>query len=363
MPPKRSSDRSTGPKKRVKNSSASQLSQPEQPEQPEQHTPILSSSRDLDTVEESFEYRLLTTDASDFTDLNGRFEDRYEGLDWLDMPRYMKPLRTLKGRKSWVFAHGYRVALISEPSRTFWICQHCYQHRRVDGRQALEVTRSTTSAISHMGQNRAGHRLNRQGQSTQAILPRGQMTLRVLGESGAVVLQAIANAIGNFNVQAFRYAVVSWLIKNNHPLREIETASFREIVAYANPEAVDALWTSRTSVKSYVMRLYRELQPQVVEALSQATSKIHVSFDGWTTKGGKRGFFGVVAHYADESGVVIDLPIALPQLTGSHSGDRIGNTIARTLEEFNISHTKLGYFVLDNAYSNDRAVAHMAEQY
>ncbi|EFQ92449.1 hypothetical protein PTT_10451 [Pyrenophora teres f. teres 0-1] len=29
MPPKRSSDRSTGPKKRVKNSSASQLSQPD----------------------------------------------------------------------------------------------------------------------------------------------------------------------------------------------------------------------------------------------------------------------------------------------------------------------------------------------
>jgi hypothetical protein len=83
------------------------------------------------------------------------------------------------------------------------------------------------------------------------------------------------------------------------------------MIAYANPEAVDALWTSRTSVKSYVMRLYRELQLQVVQALSQATSKIHVSFDGWTTKGGKRGFFGVIAHYADESGVVIDLLIAL----------------------------------------------------
>jgi hypothetical protein len=81
------------------------------------------------------------------------------------------------------------------------------------------------------------------------------------------------------------------------------------------------------------------------------------------TKGSKRGFFGVVAHYADESGVVIDLLIALLQLTGSHSGDRIGNTIAQTLEEFDISYTKLGYFVLDNAYSNDWAVAYMAEQY
>jgi len=49
------------------------------------------------------------------------------------------------------------------------------------------------------------------------------------------------------------------------------------------------------ALKNYAMRLYRELQPQIVKALSRASSKIHVSFDGWTTKGGKRGFFGVVA--------------------------------------------------------------------
>jgi hypothetical protein len=72
----------------------------------------------------------------------------------------MKPLRTLKGRKSWVFEHGYRLALIADPQRTFWICRHFYTHQRLEGKQALEVTLLTTSAITYIAQNRVGHRLN-----------------------------------------------------------------------------------------------------------------------------------------------------------------------------------------------------------
>jgi hypothetical protein len=108
------------------------------------------------------------------------------------------------------------------------------------------------------------------------------------------------------------------------------------------------------------MRLFRYLQPKVVAALSTAISKIRISFNGWTTKGGKRGFFGVVAYFANASGVIIDLPINLPQLRGSHSGERIAEVIQRTLSMYGITPPKLGYFVLDNAASNDTAVAAFA---
>jgi hypothetical protein len=66
---------------------------------------------------------------------------------------------------------------------------------------------------------------------------------------------------------------------------------------------------------------------QVVAELKAAASKIHISFDGWTTKGGKRGFFGVVAHYATAQGFVKDLAIDLPQLSGVYSGERIASCI------------------------------------
>ncbi|PWO20167.1 GpmB, Fructose-2,6-bisphosphatase [Pyrenophora tritici-repentis] len=162
----------------------------------------------------------------------------------------------------------------------------------------------------------------------------------MMTEGGVDVPQGVANELGNFDVQRFRYAAVTWLVDNNHPLREFETPAFRQMIEFANPEAADALW--------------------VVQMLSSAISKIYISFDGWTTKGGKRGFFGVVAHFADADGTIRDLPIALPQLTGAHTGERIAEVVGNIIDVFGITRSQLGYFVLDNAYANDTAVTKLA---
>jgi hypothetical protein len=52
------------------------------------------------------------------------------------------------------------------------------------------------------------------------------------------------------------------------------------MLAIANLEAEAALWTSSISMSRYVLRLYDYLKPRVVKELSQALSKIHVSFNG-----------------------------------------------------------------------------------
>lgn len=111
-----------------------------------------------------------------------------------------------------------------------------------------------------------------------------------------------------------------------------------------------------------MLRLYDFMRPRVVRELSQALSKIHISFDGWTIKGGKRGFLGVVAHYVDKHGELQDLPIALPQLTGAHSGEKMAEVVYETLQQFGINSLNIGYFVLDNASNNDATVATIAQK-
>jgi hypothetical protein len=172
--------------------------------------------------------------------------------------------------------------------------------------------------------------------------------------------QRAANAIGNFNVQGFRLAAVLWLINNNYLLREFTTPAFRAIIEFANLEAEVALWASYTSVSAFVMRLFSFIQPHVIKALLTAISKVYISFDGWTTKGSKRGFFGVVAYFLDAASVIRDLPINLPQLAGAHTSERIAKVINSTLTTYSITPLKLGYFVLDNATSNNTAVAALA---
>ncbi|RYO14557.1 hypothetical protein AA0111_g11924 [Alternaria arborescens] len=135
------------------------------------------------------------------------------------------------------------------------------------------------------------------------------------------------------------------------------------MIEFTNPEAARALWSSHNSVSQYVIRLYKFLLPQVVAELKAAVSKIHISFNRWTTKGGKRSFFGVVAHYATAEGAVKDLPIDLPQLSGVHAGERIASCIENTLRKFGITASKLGYFMLDNAYNNDAAIKTLGSKY
>ncbi|KAI1522867.1 Dimer-Tnp-hAT domain containing protein, partial [Pyrenophora tritici-repentis] len=295
--------------------------------------------------------------------LDERFADNFDGIDWSRLPLYCKPVSTQKQRKSWIYRYGYRVALIKDPDRLFFVCRYCHQHKWIDARQGgiYETTLSTTSAC-HLEQVRRGHSLTAPSK-THSITKAGKGGLRALLKAASVkVLQGLANELGGFDCQAFRHAAVAWLIDSNHPLSEFQKPAFRQMLKAANVEAAAALWTSHASVSRYVMRRFDFMLPQVVIDLSKALSKIHISFDGWTTKGGKRGFLGVVAHYVNSAGDLIDLPIALPQLTGAHTGEKIAEVVSKTLQQFGINSRTVGYFMLDNATNNDTAVLSIAQQ-
>tara|TARA_R110002003_G_scaffold101_3_gene8097 strand:+ start:1419 stop:2252 length:834 start_codon:yes stop_codon:yes gene_type:complete len=276
----------------------------------------------------------------------------------------MKPLSRAKRGKSWIFQHGYRVVERNAPDRIWFVCKYCHTRKVIDagGAGLFDVTRATSSAAAHLGQRKVGHNLTKTGQRQELDLAgsQGQLSLRQAFSTGVKMSQSAANALGHFDVHQFRTAAVLWLVDNNHPLRELSTPAFREMIKFANPEAEAALWTSHVSVTTFAVSLFKFMQPQVVRALSTAASKIHISFDGWTTKGGKRGFFGVVAHFANNSGVIQDLPIGLPELTGAHIGTAIAAAITTTLQTYGITSDRLGYFVLDNAANNDTAVAALA---
>jgi hypothetical protein len=79
------------------------------------------------------------------------------------------------------------------------------------------------------------------------------------------------------------------------------------------------------------------MQPKFVDELRCAASKIHISFNRWTVKGGKRSFFSIVAHFATAKGNLRDVSINLPQLLGAHTSDRIADCVAETLQKFSIN--------------------------
>ncbi|KAG9382691.1 Dimer-Tnp-hAT domain containing protein [Pyrenophora tritici-repentis] len=212
--------------------------------------------------------------------------------------------------------------LAQQRRKVTWICHYCYKHKFTTvGRGIHDVSQSPSAPARHLGEDKKGHGLKPQKGCSQAV----------------------ANELTNFNIQEFRLAAVTWLVENNLPLSQFESSSFRNMIQLASVEAERALWASHNSVSRYVIRLYNYLLPKVVASLSESMSKVHISFDGWTTK-------------------LRDLPIALPQLTGAHTGEAMAEVVMAIFKQFEITVGKLGYFVLDNAHNNNTTINTLALQ-
>ncbi|KAG9387066.1 Dimer-Tnp-hAT multi-domain protein [Pyrenophora tritici-repentis] len=204
-------------------------------------------------------------------------------------------------------------SLMSQPgNELYFVCKYCHIHKLPNG--VHRVTKSTTAANGHLQLDKPGHRLSKDGPIlSKPLRKHGQQSLRQAALSGVKFSLEAYKTIGNFDVQEFRQAAALWLVDNNRPLREFETPAFRKMIRLANPEAEAALWRSHNSVSA--------------------------------------------------KGAIVDLPIALPQLVGAHTGEAIADAVTKILQSFSINRSKLGYFVLDNAYNNDTAVNKLAAMY
>ena len=127
--------------------------------------------------------------------------------------------------------------------------------------------------------------------------------------------------------------------------------------------AESSLWKSRNSLRDAILREYKSYIPAVIDFLKQSRSLIHISFDNWTSTGGKRALTGICIHHLDSSGRVLDYLVSLPELHGKHSGRNIASVVRATLETFKIDEKSLGYFVLDNAANNETVVDVLSEEY
>jgi hypothetical protein len=71
----------------------------------------------------------------------------------------------------------------------------------------------------------------------------------------------------------------------------------------------------------------------------------------------------ICVHMMDANGSMNDFVLGLPELHGQHSGVNITSVVATTLANFGVDKDSVGYFVLDNAFNNDTAVASLADLY
>ncbi|RAQ93892.1 hypothetical protein DDE82_009158 [Stemphylium lycopersici] len=117
-PTKRASDDLTRPRKRVRSFTARGTVTTTRfaPNEGSERVTAASSAAALDneTLQEALDASLM---------------DDFEGVDCRRLRKYTKPLSSQKSRKSWIYRYGYRVALLKDPNKLYFVLRHCYEHK------------------------------------------------------------------------------------------------------------------------------------------------------------------------------------------------------------------------------------------
>jgi hypothetical protein len=88
-------------------------------------------------------------------------------------------------------------------------------------------------------------------------------------------------------------------------------------------QAVDALPASLSTVASWIHTMFDYFEPEIIEEIHTAKSRISISFDGWGSKREKLSVVGVVVYFIDSLGVNVTRLIGLPELPG-HGKSGVG---------------------------------------
>ena len=108
------------------------------------------------------------------------------------------------------------------------------------------------------------------------------------------------------------------------------------------------------TVKKWILEEYEKKRLEVKAKLVTARSRIHVSFDGWSSPNGL-AVVGVVVHYLDKDLVNRSYLIGMRRIRGAHTGENIAEAVMPVLLEMGIL-SKLGYFIADNDGRNDTCI-------
>ena len=92
----------------------------------------------------------------------------------------------------------------------------------------------------------------------------------------------------------------------------------------------------------------------LIQLLLEVGSKIHISFDLWSSPN-HYSMLGIVCYFIDRNFKARTVILGLKRLIGPHSGENIAYLLIETLKVYKLAH-RLGFCVLDNARDNDTSL-------
>jgi hypothetical protein len=243
---------------------------------------------------------------------------------------------------SHVWKYGLRYIRDSDKKEVYY-CHECAAGKH---KQELFIINGTSGVRNHLEQK---HQIDPQS----GIKKRSRTRKSVLEQ------QRSAAATNTFfwkdSIEKFKELLVRWIVYCHIAFFQFENQYFRELLFFLNPALLSHLPKAAKTIRSWVMDAFRSKKQRLREDLRQARSRISISFDLWTSPN-PYAVIGVIVMWIDTAGKRQTTVLGIRRVYGEHTGENIGSVILELLREYDVGGDQIGYFMLDNASSNDTAV-------
>jgi len=141
---------------------------------------------------------------------------------------------------------------------------------------------------------------------------------------------------------------------------QVESKHFRQMMVYVDAvlDSSNFLPQSGNTIRDWVLKDFGRCKEQVLKQLAETEGQIHLSFDLWTSPN-SLALLGVVAHWMSKDKQLQTTLLGLRRLKGAHTGENMSAVVLDVIHTFQ-TENRIGYFVLDNAESNDTCIKHLS---
>lgn len=101
-----------------------------------------------------------------------------------------------------------------------------------------------------------------------------------------------------YSLEQWRNDFINWISHDDLTFEQAASPYLKKVIVTGGPQVAKLLPSART-VRTWLANTYIERVPEVRAALARSLSKIHVSFDAWSSPN-DLSLLGVVGHWIDE---------------------------------------------------------------
>lgn len=155
----------------------------------------------------------------------------------------------------------------------------------------------------------------------------------------------------------FYKRLTRWIVTSNQPFMEVENEEFRDMITYLRP-ALQGHLVRSTVIRDKLFSHAGAVRECTKQYLSDLSGIMAIACDAWTSSN-RIAFLAIIGSWIDEDWKLQETLLDFVELQGTHDGDNMATSVAKTITELGIS-DKIVSLVSDNASNNGTLVQHLS---